>query len=60
MFGFLNRCNRRIAKRRQHRASARALAALDDRQLKDIGIYSGQISAVSAGQDPRLEPSRNI
>ena len=45
MFGFLRRCSQNLARYHQYRESARTLAALDDRQLKDIGISRSQISA---------------
>lgn len=38
-----------IRRRRARRASIRALSALDDRMLQDIGVHRGQIPALVDG-----------
>lgn len=53
MFEFLARCRTSLAQHHRRTVAARALAALDDEQLKDIGINRGQIWAVTGGFDPR-------
>jgi uncharacterized protein YjiS (DUF1127 family) len=60
MFGFMRRITNNMSRSHRLRATARELASLDDRQLSDIGICRGQIPAVAAGQDPRLDPYRTI
>jgi len=60
MFGFMRRITNNMARSHRLRATARELASLDDRMLRDIGISRGQIPTVAAGRNPRLEPYRSI
>jgi len=57
MFGYLNRCRNSLTKHYRRTVAARALAALDDHQLKDIGINRGQIWAATGEHDARRDPS---
>ena len=45
--GLLARFNRWLEDRRRYRATLRALEALDDELLADIGILRGEIEAVA-------------
>lgn len=55
MFGLLGRCQKNFAQMRRQRLSARSLAALEDWQLKDIGVHRGDIQSIAAGLDRRFD-----
>ena len=60
MFGFMRRITKHMARSHRSRATARELASLDDRMLRDIGISRGQIPTVAAGRNSRLVPYRSV
>jgi len=55
MLEFLGRYQRSLSQMRRQKLAARSLAALDDRQLRDIGIYRSQIQSVVGGGDRRVD-----
>lgn len=57
MFAFLNHCRNSLTKHYRRTVAARALAALDDHQLKDIGINRGQIWAATDEHNTTRAPS---
>ncbi len=59
MFEFLDRFSRGIARHRQQSASARALTAFNDRQLKDISLNRSQIPA-EVGKILCVDPFRSF
>lgn len=46
---FINSIAARIKAYRNYRLTLRALSALDDRELSDLGIYRGRIDDIARG-----------
>ena len=49
MSSFINSIAARITAYRKYRMTLRALSALDDRELSDLGIYRGRIDEIARG-----------
>jgi uncharacterized protein YjiS (DUF1127 family) len=47
--GFISALAARITAYRNYRATLKALTALDDRSLHDLGIYRGRIEEIARG-----------
>jgi uncharacterized protein YjiS (DUF1127 family) len=47
--GFISALATRIASYRNYRATLKALSALDDRSLHDLGIFRGRIEEIARG-----------
>jgi uncharacterized protein YjiS (DUF1127 family) len=47
--GFISALAARISAYRSYRTTLKALSALDDRELNDLGIYRGQIETIARG-----------
>ena len=47
--GFISAMAARITAYRSYRSTLKALSALDDRELSDLGIFRGRIEEVARG-----------
>ena len=49
LFGFISAITSRLTAYRNYRRTLRALSALDDRELSDLGIFRGRIEEIARG-----------
>lgn len=58
MLAGISNVGRRYAERRRQRRACRELHALDDRILKDMGVYRSQITTIVRGLESPYRPGR--